>query len=303
MLATDRTYKITWEILPEDFILDDEPADNVDQPPLAGALTESLQVAGRMPETALASTNYGICATLDGKTVVKAPDWVYIPHIRVAKRKVKRSYTPYTQGDLPVVVLEILSDTDGSEYSTESKYPPGKWFFYEQILQVPNYIIFEPDSGRLEVYLREQSGKYKFRVPDENNLYWLPEMQLFIGVWQGRLEDRDGYWLRWWDEVKNLLLWRSELLQLEQQAREAERQAREAAEQQALSERQAREAAEQQALNERQAREAAEQQALNERQVREAAEQQALSERQAKEEVLKRLEELEERLRSGQIAP
>ncbi len=34
--------KITWEKLPEDFILPDDPADNIHQPPLAAALTDSL---------------------------------------------------------------------------------------------------------------------------------------------------------------------------------------------------------------------------------------------------------------------
>lgn len=256
MLATDRTYKISWEILPEDFLLEEEPVDNIDQLPIATALTDILQVAGKIPDTALASIDYGICATVDGKTVVKAPDWVYIPHLKVAKSQVTRSYTPHKQGDLPVVVIEIISDKGGSEYSIKRAYPPGKWFFYEQILQVPNYIILDPKSARLEVYRWEQrSGRYNYRVPDENDLYWLEEMELYIGVWEGRLEDREGYWLRWWDEGKNLLPWKSEVIEQERQAREAAEQAREAAEQQVLHERQAREAAEQQALRERQAKE------------------------------------------------
>ncbi len=57
--------------------------DNINQPPLAAALTESLEIAGRLPENALNSTNYGICATVNGKIVIKAPDWAYVPNIRV----------------------------------------------------------------------------------------------------------------------------------------------------------------------------------------------------------------------------
>lgn len=77
MLAISATYEVTWEKLPDDFILDDEPVDNISQPPLAAALTESLILAGRLPTNALTTTNYGICATLNGQTVVKAPDWGY----------------------------------------------------------------------------------------------------------------------------------------------------------------------------------------------------------------------------------
>jgi hypothetical protein len=38
-------------------------------------------------------TNYGICATVNGKTVIKAPDWGYIAHISASKEEVNRSYT------------------------------------------------------------------------------------------------------------------------------------------------------------------------------------------------------------------
>lgn len=75
MLATSRSYNVTWDLLPDDAVLPDDPVDNINQPALAAALTESLQLGGRLPETALASTNYGICATLDEQLVIKAPDW------------------------------------------------------------------------------------------------------------------------------------------------------------------------------------------------------------------------------------
>jgi hypothetical protein len=82
--------------------------------------------------------------------VVKAPDWGYVPAIRVSREEVTRSYTPRLQGDIPVIVMEFISDTEGGEYSSKPTYPPGKWFFYEQILQVANYAIFEPSTGVLE---------------------------------------------------------------------------------------------------------------------------------------------------------
>ncbi|MGL5197238.1 MAG: hypothetical protein ACRC8Y_26930, partial [Chroococcales cyanobacterium] len=51
-----------------------------------------------------------------------------------------------------------------------------------------------------------------------------PEMQLFLGVWEGKRENRSGYWLRWWDEAGNLLLWRTERIEQERQQAEQERQ-------------------------------------------------------------------------------
>ena len=93
MLTTPTTHKITWEKLPDDFVLDDEPVDNINQPLLAAALTESLEQNGKLPENALTTTNYGICATLNHRFVVKAPDWSYIPSTK-SREEVKRSYTP-----------------------------------------------------------------------------------------------------------------------------------------------------------------------------------------------------------------
>lgn len=224
MVATNATSDVIWELLPDDFVLDDDPVDNVSQPSIAAALTESLELAGRLPANALAMTNYGICATLNRRIVVKAPDWGYVSAINVPREQVKRSYTPHVQGEIPVVVMEFLSDTERSEYSVKPTYPPGKWFFYEQILQVPNYIIFEPDTGSLEAYQLDDAKRYQIREPDENDRYELPEMNLRLGKWQGTRENRTGWWLRWWDVTGSLLLWGSELVEQERQRAEQERQ-------------------------------------------------------------------------------
>ena len=238
MLTTTAPLDVTWDQLPADFVLDDDPVDNISQPVLAAALTESLELAGKLPATALTTTNYGICATVNGQTVVKAPDWGFVPTIHVPREEVYRSYTPQLQGERPTIVMEFLSDVEGAEYSIKPTYPPGKWFFYEQVLQVPTYAIFDPISGALEAYRLDDDGQYHLQVSDEQNRYWIPEMQLYLGVWQGTRENRGGYWLRWWDPDRNLLLRGGEStakecqqLQIAEQAREEAEQAREEAEQ------------------------------------------------------------------------
>lgn len=224
MLATSPTYTITWEKLPDDFVLPDDPVDNIYQPALAAALTESLRLAGKLPEKSLTPTNYGICATINGKISIKAPDWAYIPQITVNLEEVVRSYTPRLQGDIPALVLEFLSDTGGGEYSIKQTYPPGKLFFYQQILQVPNYGIFEPDTGTLELYRLDENQRYHLESPNDQGRFWIPEMQLFLGAEQGTRENLTGYWLRWWDQQGNLLLWATELLDQERQLLDQERQ-------------------------------------------------------------------------------
>jgi Uma2 family endonuclease len=222
------SYKITWEKLPDDFPLADEPVDNIDQPLLAGALSESLEQAGQLREDVLIGTNYGVCATLDGKMVVKAPDWMYVPHIWVSPEEIRRSYTPQLQGQVPVVVMEFLSETEGGEYSIKPTYPPGKWFFYEQVLQVPQYVIFDPQEGVLEVYQLDDSGRYDLQQPNGNNHYEIEALGLLLGVWQGTKGNRTGYWLRWWDESGQMLPWGVESVEQERQRAEQERQRAEA---------------------------------------------------------------------------
>lgn len=136
------------------------------------------------------------------------------------REEVKRSYTPQLQGDFPVIVMEFISDTEGGEYSSKPTYPPGKWFYYEQVLKVPNYVIFEPETGVLEVYQLDNSEQYQLQVSDKNNRYLIAEMNLFLGIWQGSRENLTGYWLRWWDERGELLLWGSELAAKERQRAE-----------------------------------------------------------------------------------
>lgn len=216
------TYQVTWEPLPEEYLLPEEPVDNTSQPLLAAALRENLELSGFLnsPERLVAS-NLGICSTVNGKTIVKAPDWLYVPRVLpLDPPRTRRSYTPHLEGDIPAVVMEFLSETDGGEYSARPFYPYGKLWFYERILQVPVYVIFEPEAGTMEVrQLVEDS--YQLQEPDEQDHYWIAAMNLYLGAWQGTKADRTGYWLRWWDEAGNLLLWGAE--QLEQERQRAER--------------------------------------------------------------------------------
>ena len=303
MAVLTAKYKITWEKLPEDFILPDDPVDNINQPPLAAALSDSLQVAGRVTDNTLTPTNYGICATLDGKMVVKAPDWAYIGAISVPPEEVIRSYTPQLQGEIPAIVMEFLSHTDGGEYSSKSTYPPGKWLFYEQILQVPYYAIFEPAKGALEVYHLDQTGQYQFQFPDANGRYWIETMNLFLGVWHGTRERRNGYWLRWWDHKGELLLWSSEVAERQQQR--AEEQQQRAEEQQQRAERQQQRAEEQQqrAEEQQQRAEAERQRAEAERQRAEAERQRAERQQQRAEEQQQRADRLLQQLRAAGLEP
>ena len=212
--------KITWEKMPEPFILEERPAANIDQPLLAAALREIQEIAGLMVEGILVAPNMGICATMDNKTVIKAPDLFYVRNVQpLPAPEVRRIYAPNLEvkEEIPSIVMEFLGATQGDEYSAKPTYPPGKFFFYEQILRVPIYAIFEPPAGLLDVYQLNSSGRYQLQEPDANGHYWIEGVGLFLGVWQGTKAERTGYWLRWWDESGEMLLWGAEMVERERQ--------------------------------------------------------------------------------------
>lgn len=234
---------VTWEKLPEDFVLPDDPVENILQPPLAAALTDALGAANRIQPQMLIASNFGLVATIKQKTVVKAPDWLYVPRVLpVAEGVVRRSYTPNLEGEPVAVVMEFLSETDTGEYSLRPTYPYGNLYFYEQILSVPTYVIFDPYEPRLEVR-RLQESQYVLQEPTDEGRYWIPELEMFLGIWYGTRLELTINWLRWWDEAGNMLLWSAEQAEQERQRAEQEHQRADQERQRAEQERQRAEAA------------------------------------------------------------
>lgn len=204
------TLTISWEALPTDFVLPDDPVENIQQPLLAAALTDALGAAGLITPEMLIASNLGLVATINHKPIVKAPDWFYVPQVYpLTEGAIRRSYTPNLEGEPVAVVMEFLSETEGGELSLRSTPPYGKLFFYEKILKVPTYITYDPYQLSLEVRYLE-NDKYQLQKMDENNRVWIPELELFLGIWYGERLGQTNYWLRWWNSSGNLLLWSSE---------------------------------------------------------------------------------------------
>lgn len=226
-LPNESTYKpkILWESLPYDYILPDDPVESILQPLLASGLTEALDLAGFTTSTTMIASNMALTLKMDGKTVVKAPDWFFVHNVvPFNEGMIRRSYTPYREGPIPAIVMEFLSDSDGGEYSKNNSFPYGKFWFYEQIIKVPLYVIFEPNSGLLEVYQLNSEGIYEIISPDEHGRYFMEFIGLYLGKWYGRRLQETNYWLRWWDNEGNLLLWGPERIEIEKQRVESAEQ-------------------------------------------------------------------------------
>lgn len=215
-LQTSQTkLDITYEPLPDNYQLEEIPVENTGQPLIAGALREILELSGYITSEMLIASNFGLCVTVNKQLVIKAPDWVYIPKVKpLAIVKDRKSYTPNLEGENPQIVIEFLSETEGGEYSQKHTFPYGKWYFYEQLLKIPTYVIFEPDDGSLEVH-HLQNGKYQLATANVQGLYWIASMNLYLGVWLGIKEERTGFWLRFWDKLGNMLPFATEIIEQE----------------------------------------------------------------------------------------
>jgi len=69
--------------------------ENIDQPLLAAALRSALDLPGLIVASMLIASNFGLCAKLNDKTVVKVPDGVYVPTAKrlIIERLLKGSTT------------------------------------------------------------------------------------------------------------------------------------------------------------------------------------------------------------------
>ncbi|MEB3829147.1 Uma2 family endonuclease [Phormidium sp. CCY1219] len=228
--------KITWPKLPDDFVLPDDPVENSEHPLLANALRQSLPSG--LIESALITSNFALCAAINDRFICKAPDWMYVCPLEPWPHSApRRSYTPHTEGPVPLIVMEFLSDTYGEEYSMEFQQRIGKWYFYEQVIKVPIYAIFQPQTAHLEVYALESQG-YQVQTTNAAGRYWIPGLELELGVWEGTRDNRTGNWLRWWNAQGELLLWPEELAEDERQRADTERQRADTERQRADTERQ-----------------------------------------------------------------
>ncbi len=280
--------EIIWEKLPANFILPDDPVESIAQPLLAAALNDSLETAQHLaPETMVAS-NMALVVKINQRTIVKAPDWFYVAKVNpVGKNVIRRSYSPHIDGEVPAIVMEFLSEEESSEYSLRPTPPYGKMYFYEQILQVPIYVIFDPADGRLEIRTLDSSGKYELQPLDEYGKYYIESMDLYLGTWHGKRLDQTFYWLRWWGGDDRLLYWglekaaQEELLRRDAVERaEAHRQLAEMAQERAEEQKQLAEVAQERAEEQKQLAEIQQQRAEAETQRADLAEQEILRLRQ-----------------------
>jgi len=137
----------------------------------------------------------------------KRPDWFAVVGVSrlYEQRDLRLSYVIWQEGLNPFVVVELLSpgteQEDLGQTLREVKQPPTKWEVYERILRIPYYVVFSRYSNQVRVF-RNVASRYEELALVESQI-WMPELELGLGLWQGRYEDIEGLWLRWYDAAHN----------------------------------------------------------------------------------------------------
>lgn len=149
---------------------------------------------------------------------VVSPDWFYVPDVPpMLEGQYRRSYVLWQEIVAPLIVLEFVSG-DGSEERDNTPYE-GKFWVYERAIRVPYYGIYEVSRASVEVY-QLVNGSYQLIPVNERGHYPIEPLGVEIGIWQGRYQNMEFSWLRWWDAQGNLLLTAEERFEQERQRAE-----------------------------------------------------------------------------------
>ncbi len=116
--------------------------------------------------------------------------------------QVRRSYVLWQEYVAPLIVLEFVSGNGDEE---RDKTPiTGKFWVYEQAIRVPFYGIYEVKKASVEVY-QLLRGEYQLIPANDRGHYPIDSIGVELGIWQGRYQNLELPWLRWWDNQGNLL--------------------------------------------------------------------------------------------------
>jgi hypothetical protein len=108
----------------------------------------------------------------------------------------------------PYIIVELLSPgtekEDLGQTLRDVEKPPVKWEIYEQILRVPYYAIF--DRYQSEFRMFQLNGDRYTEANLTNSRFWIPSIELGLGVWEGSYKNVNMPWLRWYDKNGNWVL-------------------------------------------------------------------------------------------------
>ncbi len=201
---------------------DDSPVDNQLQHLIPGLLEAILALVWSERMDWYFGVDMGIYYDPDEPAIV--PDgFLSLGVERFIDEDLRLSYVLWEENRVPILVLEVVSQTYRGEYSKKKQMYADLGVLY--------YVVYNPRRRKkppLEVY-RLVNNEY---VLHSGNVVWLTEIGLGIGRERGTYQGITREWLYWYDEQGQRLLTPEERIQeSEQRRREAEKRVERLAEQ------------------------------------------------------------------------
>ena len=159
----------------------------------------------------------------------EAPDWFYVPNVPpTLDGQLRRSYVMWQEFLAPLIVLEFVSGNGAEERdrtpllrSGQQETKPGKFWIYENVIRPAFYGIYEVTKASVEVYHLIED-RYQLVAANERGHYPIEPLGVELGIWQGRYQNVELPWLRWWDSAGTLLLSGAERAEQERQRADRE---------------------------------------------------------------------------------
>jgi Uma2 family endonuclease len=295
----------------------DLPSENPDDPGLADEfhyyqlelLRETFCPPDYPPERFYVASDLYIYYDVHHPKWYKRPDWfaaVDVPRL-YNQREMRMSYVIWQEEVVPSIVVELLDESTEKDILGQTRreinQPPTKWQVYEQMLQIPYYIIFARDPDQFRPF-HLTNGRYRELTPPDKRV-WLPEIKLGLGLWEDVYHGVERKWLRWYDADGKWIptpvekeQQRAEQLRAEQEKARAEQEKARAEQKKARAE-QKKARAEQEKMRAEQEKARAKQEKMRAEQEKARAEQEKMRAEQEK----ARAEQLAAQLRALGIEP
>ena len=139
----------------------------------------------------------------------KRPDWFAVLGVSrlYEETELRLSYVIWQEGVDPFVSIELISPGTESEdlgqTLREVNQPPNKWEVYERILKIPYYFVYNRYNNEFQGFVLTANCYQSLSHTEQG--FWLPEVKMGLGLWQGSYQGIERLWLRWYDEESNWL--------------------------------------------------------------------------------------------------
>jgi Uma2 family endonuclease len=210
----------------------------------ADLLCRTFQPATYPIERVFVASDLNLYYDARNRNYYKRPDWFGVVDVPRKVDAGRLSFVRWQENQSPIIVVELLSPSTLEEDQGETergRTPPSKWEVYESILRVPYYVLFDRITSNFRMF--ELQGTAYEELFQER--LWIDALGIGLGLWQGRFDEEERLWLRWYDAEGNWIPTIEELKvqaeqreQVEREARQQEQEARLQAEEQAEQERQ-----------------------------------------------------------------